>query len=218
MGNFKNNGKEWHKTKNPRKVKDHDFPDTDIPHAHPYAIYDIKYNEGFVNIGSNHDTAQFAVASIRTWWKKVGKRMYPKAERIKIMADSGGSNGVLLRLWKFELQKLADYTGLTISVCHFPHGTSKWNKVEHRLFSFISKNWRENPFADFETIVNLIRSTTTTKGLKVRCELDKKEYPIKIKVSDEEMKTINLKPCKFHGDWNYDIKPHEKRMHAHINL
>jgi hypothetical protein len=216
VGNFKNNGKEWHKAKNPRKVKDHDFPGPEIPHTHPYGIYDIKRNEGFVNVGSDHDTAQFAVASILAWWKKVGKKAYPAAKKIQIMADCGGSNGARLRLWKYELQKLSDYTGLTISVCHFPPGTSKWNKVEHRLFSFISKNWREEPLVSYETIVNLIRSTTTKQGLKIFCQLDKKEYPTKIKVSDAEMKTIKLCPALFHGDWNYDIKPHKRNEQVQI--
>jgi transposase len=209
IGNYKNNGKEWHKTRNPRKVRDHDFPSPDISHAHPYGVFDLKRNEGFVNVGSNHDTAQFAVASILAWWKKVGKKTYTRAKQIQIMADSGGSNGLHLRLWKYELQKLADCTGLTICVCHFPPGTSKWNKVEYRLFSFISKNWREQPLINFETIVNLIRSTTTETGLKVRCQLDKKEYPTKIKVSDSEMKKIKIYHDKFHGDWNYKIKPHK---------
>jgi hypothetical protein len=210
VGNFRNNGREWHKTGEARKVKGHDFPGSKIPRAHPYGIYDIKRNEGFVNVGSDHDTAQFAAASILAWWKKVGKQTYPAAKRIQIMADSGGSNGSRLRLWKYELQNLADYTGLTTGVCHFPPGTGKWNKIEHRLFSFISKNWRGEPLVSYETIVKLIRSTTTEKGLKVFCQLDRNDYPTKIKITDAEMKSINLRPALFHGEWNYDIKPHEK--------
>jgi DNA-binding phage protein len=209
IGPFENKGKEWHEKKKSEKVADHDFPTTDIPRAHPYGIYDINRNEGFVNIGNDHDTAQFAVASIRAWWNKVGKQAYPKGKRIQIMADSGGSNSSSSRLWKRELQRLADESGLTIGVCHFPPGTSKWNKIEHRLFSFISINWRGKPLTSFETMIKLICSTTTSKGLKVYCQLDRNEYPTKIKVSDREMKTIRLFPNSFHGEWNYDIKPHK---------
>ena len=210
VGNYKNAGKQWHEKKDPVKVKDHDFPGSDIPHAHPYGIYDLKRNEGFVNVGSDHDTAQFAVASIRAWWLKVGKTAYPRAKRIQIMADSGGSNGPRRRQWKFELQRLADDTGLTIGVCHYPPGTSKWNKVEHRLFAFISQHWKGEPLVSFETIVKLISTTTTSKGLKVYCQLDRNDYPTKVKVSDEEMKQIRLFGKSFHGEWNYDIKPHKK--------
>lgn len=209
LGHFANKGKEWHEKKKAEKVADHDFPAADVPRAHPYGVYDIHRNEGFVNIGSDHDTAQFAVASIRDWWNKVGKGAYPRGKRIQIMADSGGSNSASSRLWKRELQRLADESGLTIGVCHFPPGTSKWNKVEHRLFAFISINWRGKPLTSYETIVNLISSTTTAKGLKVYCQLDQNEYPTKIKVSDKEMKAIRLFPHSFHGEWNYDIKPHK---------
>jgi hypothetical protein len=209
VGTFKNNGKEWHEKKKPEKVADHDFPTEATPRAHPYGIYDLKRNEGFVNIGSDHDTAQFAVASIRAWWTQVGKQAYPRGKRIQIMADSGGSNSASSRLWKRELQSLADESGLTIGVCHFPAGTSKWNKVEHRLFSFISINWRGKPLTSFETMVKLICSTTTARGLKVYCQADHNEYPTKIKVSDKEMEAIRLFPHTFHGEWNYDIKPHK---------
>jgi transposase len=209
IGNFKNGGKEWHGKKNPDKVADHDFPGEGIPQAHPYGIYDVKRDEGFVNIGSDHDTAQFAVASIREWWEKAGKEAYPRGKRIQIMADSGGSNRSSSRLWKRELQGLADESGLTIGVCHFPPGTSKWNKVEHRLFSFISINWRGKVLTSLETMVKLISSTRTSKGLKVHCQLDSRKYPIKIKVSDAEMRNIRLFPNPFHGEWNYDIKPHK---------
>jgi hypothetical protein len=197
LGSFENKGKEWHEKKKGEKVADHDFPARDIPRAHPYGVYDINRNEGFVNIGSDHDRAQFAVASIRAWWNKEGKGAYPRGKRIQIMADSGGSNRGSSRLWKRELQCLADESGLTIGVCHFPPGTRKWNKVEHRLFAFISINWRGKPLTSYETIVNLISSTTTSKGLKVYCQLDRNEYPTKIKVSDKEMKTIRLFPHPF---------------------
>jgi hypothetical protein len=210
VGNYKNNGKTWQKSKKPVKVKDHDFPGPDIPHAHPYGIYDIKRNEGFVNIGTDHDTAQFAAASIRAWWTTSGRKIYRRAKRIQIMADSGGSNSYRGRLWKVELQKFANDTGLTIGVCHFPSGTSKWNKVEHRLFAFISRHWQGEPLINFETIINLICTTTTSKGLKVICQLDEMDYPTKIKVPDEIMESIRLFPDKFHGEWNYSIRPQRK--------
>jgi hypothetical protein len=210
VGNYKNGGRTWREKKKPVKVGVHDFPGPDIPHAHPYGIYDLKRNEGFINVGQDHDTAQFAVASIRAWWRKVGKKAYPRARRIQVMADSGGSNGILRRQWKYELQRLADDTGLTIGVCHYPPGTSKWNKVEHRLFAFISQHWRGEPLESFETIVKLISTTTTSKGLKVYCQLDENDYPTKIKISDEEMEQIRLFKNPFHGEWNYNIKPHKK--------
>jgi hypothetical protein len=212
VGNYKNPGKTWREKRQPIKVAVHDFPGPEIPHAHPYGIYDLKRNEGFVNVGRDHDTAQFAVASIRAWWLKVGKAAYLRARRIQIMADSGGSNGARRRQWKYELQRLADDTGLTIGVCHYPPGTSKWNKVEHRLFAFISQRWRGEPLESFETIVRLISTTTTIKGLKVYCQLDRNDYPTKIKVSDEEMKQIRLFKKPFHGEWNYDIRPHKKLL------
>ena len=164
-------------------------------------------NAGFVNVGTDHDTGAFAVASIRGWWRFEGRHLYPAAGQIAITADGGGTNGSRLRLWKLELQKLADETGLSLSICHFPPGTSKWNKIEHRLFSFISSNWRGEPLRDYETIVNLIANTTTAKGLKVTCRLDRRKYPIGRKVSDQEMKRMNLQRNKFHGDWNYIIAP-----------
>ena len=160
-------------------------------------------------MGTDHDTGAFAVASIRGWWRLEGRHLYPKAVNLLITADGGGSNGSRLRLWKLELQKFSDETGLSLSVCHFPPGTSKWNKVEHRLFSFISSNWRGEPLRDYETIVTLISRTTTTKGLKVICRLDRRKYPTGRKVSDDEMKTVNVERSKFHGDWNYIIRPHE---------
>lgn len=208
VGNYDNAGRQWLPGKHPLKVQGHDFPGPEVPRAYPYGIYDIGQNSGFVNIGTDHDTGAFAVASIRGWWRHEGRHIYPRANRILITADGGGSNGSRLRLWKLELQKLADETGLEISVCHFPPGTSKWNKIEHRLFSFISSNWRGQPLQDYETIVRLIASTTTAKGLKVVCRLDRRKYPTGRKVSDEEMRLVRVQRNSFHGDWNYIIKPH----------
>ncbi len=207
IGNYDNSGQQWLAAKHPRKVSGHDFPHPDVPRAYPYGIYDMGRNAGFVNVGTDHDTGAFAVASIRGWWRFEGRRLYPQATQILITADGGGSNGSRLRLWKLELQRLADETGLSLSICHFPPGTSKWNKIEHRLFSFISSNWRGEPLRDYETIVNLIARTTTAKGLKVKCRLDRRKYPTGRKVSEEEMRRVNLHRNKFHGDWNYLIKP-----------
>jgi hypothetical protein len=211
VGSYENKGRQWRKSKSPQNVNGHDFPDPSVPRAYPYGIYDLGRNAGFVNIGTDHDTGAFAVASIRGWWRFEGRRLYPKASRLLITADGGGSNGYRLRQWKLELQKLADATGLAISVCHFPPGTSKWNKIEHRLFSFISSNWRGEPLRDYETIVRLIAHTTTAKGLKVTCRLDRRRYPVGRKVSDEEFSTINLKRDPFHGEWNYTVRPRSKR-------
>ena len=207
IGNYDNAGQQWLTAKQPRKVSGHDFPDPSVPRAYPYGIYDLGQNAGFVNIGTDHDTGAFAVASIRGWWRAEGRHIYPDAEQIVITADGGGSNGSRLRLWKLELQTFADETGLSLSVCHFPPGTSKWNKIEHRLFSFISSNWRGEPLRDYETIVNLIANTTTAKGLTVTCRLDRRKYPTGRKVTDEEMKRIHLERNRFHGEWNYTIKP-----------
>lgn len=207
IGNYENAGRQWRKAKSPQHVNGHDFPDPSVPRAYPYGIYDLGRNVGFVNVGTDHDTGAFAVASIRGWWRFEGKRLYPDADRLLITADGGGSNGYRLRQWKLGLQALADATELAIMVCHFPPGTSKWNKVEHRLFSFISSNWRGEPLRDYETIVRLIAGTTTAKGLKVTCRLDRRRYPVGRKVSDEEFATINLKPHHFHGEWNYTIRP-----------
>jgi hypothetical protein len=207
LGNSQNLGRQWHPAKRPRAVQTHDFPSPDVPRAYPYGIYDIGRNTGFVNLGTDHDTGAFAVASIRGWWHHEGRRLYPHATQILITADAGGSNGWRLRLWKRELQRLADDTTLAIAVCHFPPGTSKWNKVEHRLFSFISSNWRGEPLRDYETIVKLIAKTTTAKGLTVTCRLDRRKYPPGRKVTHEDMKHVNLHPDAFHGEWNYVIKP-----------
>jgi len=207
VGNYENGGQQWLPAKKPVKVQGHDFPHPDVPRAYPYGVYDLERNTGFVNVGTDHDTGAFAVASIRGWWRHEGRRLYPEAEDVLITADAGGSNGSRLRLWKLELQKLADETGLSISVCHFPPGTSKWNKIEHRLFSFISSNWRGQPLRDYETIVKLISRTATAKGLRVTCRLDRRKYPTGRKVTDEEMTLVNLERHKFHGDWNYTIWP-----------
>ena len=207
IGNFENKGRQWRRQGTAERVKDHDFPDPSVPRAYPYGIYDLGQNAGFVNVGTDHDTAAFAVASIRGWWRHEGRRLYPGAGDLLIMADGGGSNGYRLRLWKLELQRLADQTGLSLAVCHFPPGTSKWNKVEHRLFSFISSDWRGEPLRDYQTVVRLIAGTTTTKGLTVTCRLDRRSYKPGRKVSEEEMATINIKPSRFHGEWNYVIRP-----------
>jgi hypothetical protein len=207
LGNYDNRGQQWRSAKQPLPVNGHDFPNPDVPRAYPYGIYDVDRNTGFVNVGTNHDTGAFAVASIRGWWRTEGRTLYPRTWDLLITADGGGSNGSRLRLWKLELQKLADETGLAIAVCHFPPGTSKWNKIEHRLFSFISSNWRGEPLRDYETIVQLIARTTTAKGLKVTCRLDRRKYPTGRKVTDEEMKRVNLERSTFHGDWNYTIRP-----------
>lgn len=207
LGNYDNKGQQWLPAKQPKKVNGHDFPHPDIPRAYPYGVYDLGRNSGFVNIGTDHDTGAFAVASIRGWWRSEGKRLYPGTTKLLITADGGGSNGYRLRLWKVELQKLANETGLSIQVCHFPPGTSKWNKVEHRLFSFISSNWRGEPLKDYETVVKLISKTTTAKGLKVRCRLDRRKYPTGRKITAKEMNEVNMKRDVFHGEWNYIIKP-----------
>jgi len=212
IGNYVNEGRQWRPGKTPVKVNGHDFPDPSVPRAYPYGIYDLGRNTGFVNIGTDHDTAAFAVASIKGWWRHEGKRLYPEAKSLLITADGGGSNGYRLRLWKYELQKLANFMGLAITVCHFPPGTSKWNKVEHRLFSFISSNWRGEPLRDYETIVNLIAGTTTAKGLKVTCRLDHRNYPVGRKISDDELASVNLIPHDFHGEWNYSIRPVRKKQ------
>lgn len=207
IGNYVNAGRGWRPAKQPLKVNSHDFPGSLVPRAYPYGVYDLGQNTGFVNVGTDHDTGAFAVASIRGWWRAEGRRLYPKARRLLITADGGGSNGYRLRQWKLELQRLADDTRLTISVCHFPPGTSKWNKVEHRLFSFISSNWRGEPLRDYETIVRLIAGTTTAKGLKVTCRLDRRRYATGKRVPDEVFAALNVVPHQFHGEWNYSIRP-----------
>jgi len=207
VGNFKNGGRELQPKGSPEKVRVHDFKIQELGKVAPYGIYDIGQNLGWVNVGTDHDTAAFAVESIRRWWRMMGQAEYSQARRLLITADAGGSNGARVRLWKVELQKLADETGLAISVCHFPPGTSKWNKIEHRLFSFITQNWRGKPLISHEVIVNLIAATTNKGGLRVATQLDTNAYPKGIKVSKRELAQINLTPDEFHGDWNYTIAP-----------
>jgi transposase len=207
VGDFKNGGQDWRPRGKPEKVRVHDFLIPELGRAAPYGIYDLAQNTGWVSVGIDHDTASFAVETIRRWWHAMGNEKYSKAKRLMITADGGGSNGSRLRLWKLELQKLADETGLAIAVSHFPPGTSKWNKIEHRLFSFISKNWRGKPLTSLQVIVSLIAGTTTRKGLKVHAEIDDSSYPAGIKVPDEEMDLINLRRDNFHGEWNYEILP-----------
>jgi hypothetical protein len=207
VGNYKNHGRQWRKVKTAKKVQGHDFPGPDVPRAYPYGIYDLSRNTGFVNVGTDHDTGAFAVASIRGWWRAEGRRLYPQTHHLVITADGGGSNGWRLRLWKWELQRLANETGLTLEVHHFPPGTSKWNKVEHRLFSFISSNWRGEPLRDYETVVRLIAATKTAKGLTVSCRLDHRKYPTGRKISEEQYARLKLTAHKFHGEWNYTIEP-----------
>jgi len=207
VGNYKNTGRNWLKQGTAPRVNGHDFPDPEVPRAFPYGIYDLGRNEGLVVVGTDHDTSAFAVNAIHSWWNRVGKKCYPHATRITITADAGGSNGTRRRLWKWELQRMADAAGIPISVMHFPPGTSKWNKVEHRLFSFISQSWKGVPLKTYETIVNLIASTTTRSGLKVRCKLDKRSYQVGRKISDQQMRLVNLTRADFHGDWNYTIMP-----------
>ena len=207
VGNFKNNGRDWRPQGRPELVNVHDFIDPKLSRAVPYGVYDISNNAGWVSVGTDHDTASFAVHAIRRWWQAMGKKRYPKAKRLMITADGGGSNGYRVRLWKVELQKLADVIKLPITICHLPPGTSKWNKIEHRLFSFITINWRGKPLRSYRTIVQLIAATTTNSGLTVRAELDENKYPKGVKVSDAQLAAVNLAPHSFHGDWNYTISP-----------
>jgi transposase len=207
VGNFKNGGREWRPQGEPEKVLVHDFVNPELGRAIPYGVYDLAENSGWVSVGIDHDTASFAVESIHRWWQSMGRPLYHDRKRLLITADGGGSNGARVRLWKIELQKLANELGMEISVCHFPPGTSKWNKVEHRLFSFISMNWRGKPLLTYQVIVSLIAATTTAEGLKVRAALDDKNYPSGMKVSDATLKELNLKPARFHGDWNYSLAP-----------
>lgn len=207
VGDFANSGREWRPKGKPELVRVHDFKDPELGKAIPYGVYDIASDEGWVQVGIDHDTAQFAVNSIRAWWQHLGEERYPNTSEIQITADCGGSNGNRTRLWKVELQRLADEIGLEIAVCHFPPGTSKWNKIEHRLFSYITMNWRGKPLVSLETIVNLIAGTTTRTGLEVYARLDEGTYPAKIKVSDAELNAVNLHGDAFHPEWNYRIKP-----------
>ena len=206
VGAFKNAGQEWRPAGEPEQVKVHDFVDAELGRASPYGVYDIGADQGWVSVGTDHDTAAFAVQTIRRWWFAMGKPRYPDARELTITADGGGSNGHRVRLWKLELSRLANETGLSIRVCHFPPGTSKWNKIEHRLFSFITMNWRAKPLISHEVIVNLIAGTKTRSGLTVRAELDTNPYPKGIAVSDADLATVSIEPADFHGDWNYRIR------------
>jgi hypothetical protein len=210
IGDFKNPGREWRPKGSPERVRVHDFLIPDQGKAIPYGVYDLTRNQGWVSIGVTHDTAAFAVNAIRSWWKHMGRPAYPDAHELLITADAGGSNGPRVRLWKWELQRFANRSGLTITVEHFPPGTSKWNKIEHRLFSYIAMNWRGKPLTSLAVVVSLIGSTTTEQGLRVRSEIDKARYPKGVTVTDAQMATINLQPHPFHGDWNYTIRPNRR--------
>ena len=207
VGNFKNGGREWRPQGQPTEVRVHDFLDKTLGKAIPYGVYDLLNNQGWVSVGIDHDTAEFAVHSIRLWWARMGRHRFPRARTLLITADAGGSNGPRSRLWKRSLQLLADDLGLTLSVCHFPPGTSKWNKIEHRLFSFISQNWRGKPLVTHQAIVNLIAATTTRTGLTVKAALDTHQYATAVQVSDEDFARLHVTPHTFHGDWNYTITP-----------
>lgn len=207
VGNFKNPGREWRRKGDPEPVRVHDFLIPEQGKAIPYGVYDLHRNEGWVTVGVDHDTASFAVNAIRRWWRLMGRPAYPGATSLLITADAGGSNGPRLRLWKWELQRFANRTGLSITICHFPPGTSKWNKIEHRLFSHIAMNWRGKPLVSLAAIVNLIGSTRTDTGLRVRAEIDRNSYPKGVAVTDDQMAKVQLKPHRFHGGWNYTIRP-----------
>jgi hypothetical protein len=208
VGDFRNAGREWRPKGEPQEVRVHDFKDKQLGKAIPYGVYDLASNEGWVSVGITHDTARFAAASIRRWWNEMGAARFPGARKLMITADGGGSNSSRNRLWKVVLQELADELGLSLHVCHFPPGTSKWNKIEHRMFCFITSNWRGRPLTSLQTIVELIGATTTATGLIVRAAIDEAEYETGIKVSDEQLAQVNLKRSNFHGEWNYTIRPH----------
>ncbi len=214
VGDFKNAGREWRPHGEPEAVRVHDFVIKELGRAVPYGIYDLAANAGWVSVGMNHDTSAFAVQSIRRWWQDIGCKRYPGAKRLTITCDGGGSNGSRVRLWKLELQKLADELGIDITVHHLPPGTSKWNEIEHRLFSFITMNWRAKPLVSYQVIIDLISATTTKTGLKVVCELDDNLYPKGAVVSDEELAAVNIVRADFHGEWNYTIKPSNRSDRA----
>jgi transposase len=208
VGDFKNGGREYRRRGQAQKVRVHDFKDPELGKAIPYGVYDLQHNEGWVSVGIDHDTAEFAANTIRRWWKRMGRKRFPQAKELLITADSGGSNSSRSRLWKVALQNFADATGMKLTVCHFPPGTSKWNKIEHRLFSFITMNWRGKPLVSVEAIVELIGNTTTREGLQVQTAIDPKQYQAGIKVSDQQLAQVRFQPHAFHGDWNYSIVPH----------
>jgi transposase len=216
IGPFKNGGRELRPQGQPEPVRVHDFVDKNLGRATPYGVYDMAQNQGWVSVGIDHDTAEFAVASIQQWWQTLGHPTYPGATRLLITADGGGSNGSRLRLWKWELQRFADASGLELQVCHLPPGTSKWNKIEHRLFSYITQNWRGKPLVSYEMIVSLIAATKTRNGLTVRCALDDRTYPTGRKVTDAELASVNLARDEFHGDWNYRIRPRSRSFETVI--
>jgi hypothetical protein len=216
VGDFKNGGREWHPKGHPEAVRVHDFIIPELGRANPYGVYDLAHNQGWVSVGTDHDTAAFAVSTIRRWWQARGQPLYPRAQRLLLTADGGGSNGSRHRLWKRELQALADATGRAIEVTHLPPGTSKWNKIEPRLFSFISQNWRGKPLVSHEVIVQLIAATTNRKGLAVHAEIDRTSYPPGTKVSNEEMSRLRLEPAAFHGEWNYTIRPRTGLQMRHL--
>jgi len=205
VGDYANGGTEWQPEGRPERVQVHDFPDPEVPKAVPYGVYDVVADEGWVNVGDDGDTATFAVESIRRWWHRMGRPRYPNATRLLITADAGGSNGYRVRAWKTELAKLAAETGLEITVCHYPPGTSKWNKIEHRLFSFITMNWRGRPLTSYRTIIELIANTTTSKGLKVQAGHDQGHYPRGVKITDQQLAEVPLQPHHWHGEWNYTV-------------
>lgn len=207
IGNFRNGGREWQPKGTPDEVLVHDFLDKKLGKAIPYGVYDLTENEGWVSVGIDHDTSRFATEAIHRWWKKMGVKRYPKAKKLLIMADGGGSNGHRCRLWKVALQSLSNHLNIPIQVCHFPPGTSKWNKIEHRMFCHITQNWRGRPLISHQVMVNLIANTTTSQGLQIRAALDTGKYPIGVKVTNEELADVRLKPAIFHGDWNYTITP-----------
>jgi transposase len=207
IGDFKNHGQEWQPKGKPEEVRVYDFIDPELGKVAPYGVYDLTTNQGWVSVGIDHDTAEFAVESIRRWWREMGKPLYPKAQHVLIMADGGGGNGYRVRLWRVQLQKLADELGLTLQVCHFPPGTSKWNKIEHRMFCHITQNWRGRPLLSREVVVNLIGNTTTVTGLRIHAELDENTYQAGIKVSDQELAELAIEREEFHGEWNYKIRP-----------
>jgi hypothetical protein len=207
IGNFKNNGQEWQPKQQPVEVNVYDFKDDELGKAIPYGVYDLSFNQGWVSVGIDHDTAEFAVESIRHWWYEMGKPLYPRSKHLLITADCGGSNSNRTHLWKLKLQQLADELEMTIHMCHFPPGTSKWNKIEHRMFYHITPNWRGRPLTSRQVVVNLISQTTTTEGLEIRAMLDENTYHTGIEVSDQDFDAIALHRARFHGDWNYQIKP-----------
>ena len=213
VGDFKNGGREWQPKGRPEQVRVHDFLDKELGKAIPYGVYDVTRNQGWVSVGTDHDTAEFATETIRRWWRQMGSKAYPDARELLILADGGGSNSSRTKLWKVALQRLADEIGITAAVCHYPPGTSKWNKIEHRMFCHITENWRGRPLVSHEVIVNLIGNTTTKTGLRIQTGLDSQNYPIGIEVPDEVMKGLNLEKSEFHGDWNYRILP---RANDHV--